>query len=178
MKIVALDQATAVTGVAVFEDSTLKDCFYIRTKKTEGDTYIRMTEAIFNMLQEQQPDIVIIEGVTYQKSAKTTIVLSQLRGTIIGWCVQKGVKLISYLPSAWRKMLGFKQGRTATRTMLKKQAQDFVKKHYDVEVSEDEADAICIGCAYWCANEAYASIEQLGTIDENGQFLLNKDGGI
>lgn len=47
-------------------------------------------------------------------------------------------------------MLGFKQGRNIKRAQLKAQAQKFVKDHYDIEVTEDEADAICIGLAFAC----------------------------
>ena len=47
------------------------------------------------------------------------------------------------MPSqVWRKGIGIK-GRT--RTDRKRSAQQFVKQEYDINVSEDEADAICLG---------------------------------
>lgn len=51
------------------------------------------------------------------------------------------------MPSAWRKLLGFVQGKDTTRSQLKKRAQEFVLQHYDVKATQDAADAICIGCA-------------------------------
>ena len=180
MKIVALDQATAVTGVAVFEDSTLKECFYIKHKRgTKVDNHlVCMTEYIFQVLEERQPDVVIIEGTTFQRSAGTTIMLSELRGAIIGWCIGRDVQLVSYMPSSWRKMLGFKQGRGIQRKDVKKQAKDYVLSHYGLEVTEDEADAVCIGSAYGIANGLINAIEQMGTFDKDGNFIVNMDGGI
>ena len=50
-------------------------------------------------------------------------------------------------PTEWRKACGFKQGRVK-REQLKQQAIDFVKDVYHLQVTDDEADAICIGSAY------------------------------
>lgn len=52
-----------------------------------------------------------------------------------------------YLPSQWRKVLGFKQGRV-TRENLKQQAIDLIRDTYNLSVQTDEADALCIAMAY------------------------------
>jgi hypothetical protein len=52
-------------------------------------------------------------------------------------------------PSHWRSILksqyGLRFGKN--RAEQKKSARGFVKDHYNIDVSEDEADAICISIA-------------------------------
>ena len=52
-------------------------------------------------------------------------------------------------PSHWRSILKsqFGIGFGRSRAEQKKSARGFVKDHYNIDVSEDEADAICIGIA-------------------------------
>ena len=45
-------------------------------------------------------------------------------------------------------MLGFKQGSGTKRSDLKQQAIDMIYDRYGISVTNDEADAICIGIAY------------------------------
>ncbi|CAB1252242.1 protein of unknown function [Ruminococcaceae bacterium BL-6] len=42
----------------------------------------------------------------------------------------------------------FTQGRNVKRVELKQQAKNYVKQHFNKDVSEDEADAICIGQSF------------------------------
>lgn len=56
---------------------------------------------------------------------------------------------IDYLyPSEWRKVCGIKQGRGVQRSTLKQSDINFVKQHFNIQVNDDIADAICIGYAY------------------------------
>jgi hypothetical protein len=50
-------------------------------------------------------------------------------------------------PTEFRKELDFVQGKNVKREELKQQAINYVKKIYNLEVNDDVADAICIGCA-------------------------------
>ena len=53
-------------------------------------------------------------------------------------------------PSHWRSILKSHYGLVGfgrSRAEQKKSARGFVKDHYNIDVSEDEADAICIGIA-------------------------------
>ena len=57
---------------------------------------------------------------------------------------------IEYIyPSSWRAKLGIKNGRGIKRTTLKEADITFVKNTYNILVNDDEADAICIGLAYF-----------------------------
>jgi hypothetical protein len=59
------------------------------------------------------------------------------------------IPILELSPSHWRSVIkdkhGIKFGRT--RVEQKKKAQEFVKDYFNKEVTEDEADAICLGYA-------------------------------
>lgn len=83
----------------------------------------------------------------YKRSAQAVILLARLQGIIMGYCDMLNIPYTVYLPSQWRKVLGFKQGRV-TRENLKQQAIDLVRDTYNLSVQTDEADALCIAMAY------------------------------
>ena len=95
-----------------------------------------------------QIDYVIIEDTVLQRSPATMKQLSQLQGVVIGYCIEHGIPYDVYHPTSWRKLLEFEQGKGTKREQLKQQSQQFVEDTYQISVSDDESDAICIGLAY------------------------------
>lgn len=157
MKILAFDQATRKTGAAWFDGTVLMGFTtldYSRIRDS-GERMRKMIEGMYALIAELKPDALVFEGVAMQRSAGAVILLAQLQGSLIGYCYGHGIPGMIYKPSVWRGMLGFKQGSRVKREQLKKQARDFVKEHYEIEASEDEADAICIGCAFACEYERH-----------------------
>lgn len=55
--------------------------------------------------------------------------------------------------SEWRAALNIKQGRGIKRNQLKPRDIQYVKNKYNVNVNDDEADAICIFDAYYEKND-------------------------
>lgn len=164
MKILAFDQASRKTGAAWFEDTTLMGYQLIDfSKMKDADERTKlMILKMFELIEEIKPDAIVFENVTLQRSPGAAIMLAQLAGSLIGYCYEHNIRGMMYKPSEWRRMLDFKQGSKVTREALKKQALDFVKEHYDLDVDEDEADAICIGCAFGCAmHELFEKEEQV-----------------
>lgn len=106
-----------------------------------------MRQMIQSRIKNNHPDLVVIEDVALQSSAKTVIQLAQLQGAIIGACEMFNIPYEILRPSEQRKILGFKQGRQVKRPELKRQAIDYVAEHYGENVSSDEADAMCIATA-------------------------------
>lgn len=115
--------------------------------KDIGERNIQMRQMIQSRIKNNHPDLVVIEDVALQASAKTVIQLAQLQGAIVGACDIFNVPYEIIKPSEQRKNLGFKQGRQIKRPELKQQAIDYVAEHYKEEVSSDEADAMCIATA-------------------------------
>lgn len=148
IKILAFDQALIKTGVCTIDGDTVYHSLIDLSKtKDISERSTMMRQMIQSRIKNNFPDLVAIEDVALQSSAKTVIQLAQLQGAIIGACDIFGVPYEIIKPSEWRKILGFKQGRQIKRPELKQQAINYVAEHYKEEVSSDEADAMCIATA-------------------------------
>lgn len=147
VKILAFDQATQKTGYALFEDKIMKEYGLINLSKERNYDLrsAKMLIGMYQMISEYKPDLVILENVAMQKSAGSLIKVSCILGGALGYCYEHGYSVEVIAPSSWRKALGFTQGKTV-RGNLKDQAQKMVEETFDgLRVTEDEADAICIG---------------------------------
>lgn len=162
IKILAFDQALIKTGVCTLDDGTVYHSLIDLSKMKDVDERrAAMRHMIQSRIKNNHPDLVVIEDVALQSSAKTVIQLAQLQGAIIGACEMFNIPYEILRPSEWRKTLGFKQGRQIKRPELKQQAIDYVAEHYGEVVSSDEADAMCI------AKAAQLRLEQNKIIQED-----------
>lgn len=151
MKLLAWDQSSKKSGWCLFEDGKyVKSGIIDKSKIVDIDTRIgEMGIAICQQTKELQPDIVVIEDIQNQSSISTVVYLARLQGFILGWCYVKHIKTEIVRPSEWRKVLEFKQGAGVKRQELKEQGMNYVKDKYDVNLSEDECEAMCIADASW-----------------------------
>lgn len=150
IKILALDQASAKTGLAIFEDTELKKYNMIDLSK-EKDVEQRfklMCEKINNVITTVKPSHIVFEDVSLQTNPATLILLSQIQGAIIQTCLINNIPYDIYKPSNWRKVIGINGGKGIKRAEYKKRALDYVIHTYGINTNEDIAEAICIGSAY------------------------------
>ena len=148
IKILAFDQALIKTGVCTLDGDAVYHSLIDLSKMKDADKRrATMRQMIQSRIKNNHPDLVVIEDVALQSSAKTVIQLAQLQGAIISACEMFNIPYEILRPSEWRKTLGFKQGRQIKRPELKQQAIDYVAEHYGEIVSSDEADAMCIAKA-------------------------------
>ena len=148
IKILAFDQALGKTGVCTLDGDTVYHSLIDLSKiKDVNERAASMRQMIQSRIKNNNPDLVVMEDVALQSSAKTVIQLAQLQGAIIGACDIFNIPYEILRPSEWRKTLGFKQGRQVKRPELKQQAIDYVAENYGEVVSSDEADAMCIAKA-------------------------------
>lgn len=146
MKILAFDQSSKLSGWSLFEDDKYS-CSGVIDKSKIKDSDRRIGEMgleICEKIQELKPDCVIIENVQQQAGVATVILLSRLQGFILGWCYAHNVRIEIIGPSQWRSTLSFRQGAGVKRKELKAQSIEYVKSNYGLDVSEDEAESICI----------------------------------
>lgn len=146
----AIDQATTVSGLAIYEDNKLVQYNIIELKKSD-DMKIRMKQMMQRLskqITENNVDCVVFEDVSLQGNVSTLIVLAQIQGAIISTCVMNNIDYEVYKSTKWRRIIGFNQGRGVKRAELKQQAKDFVFNKYGLTLKEDMCDAICIGEAY------------------------------
>lgn len=150
VRILSFDQSTVLTGYAVFDNETLVSHGVIDFHK-EDDLLARanmMWIEIDGLIQDLRPDVIVYEGVALQNNAQVLIKLGNLQGHIMASAWRANIPFVSYLPTTWRKRLGFRQGGGVKRSELKKQAVTIVEETYGIHVREDEAEAVAIGLAY------------------------------
>lgn len=154
-RILALDQATQISGWAIFDNEEL-----LKFGKLNIDSGLDKVERIsavrswlMSMIDTVNPDLIVMEdiqlqdlsgkqGSSYEIGVNTFKALAELLGTLSVTCFENNVPYKIVHSATWRGKTGV---RGRTRTDKKRSAQLLVKKLYDVSVSEDEADAICIG---------------------------------
>ena len=149
MKILSFDQATLLTGYAVFDDHSYVESGVITKSKSINiaERIPSMALAICAKIKEHRPDVCIIEDVQTQSNQKTVIDLARLQGGIIMYCKSKSIPIKILHPSEWRRLLGFAQGNKVGREELKQQAVNYVEELGLNISSQDECEAICINVA-------------------------------
>ena len=155
-KILSLDASTRDTGFAIFEGQNLIEHGVIhQTSNVLISRIFGMLKTIEDILNRHEIDKIILEDVipngTGHRSNPTVFrALMWLQAGINFLVYQKYKKVaIEYLTaSQWRSACGIQTGRGVKREALKKADIEFVKKKYDINCSDDEADAIGIGYGY------------------------------
>ena len=150
----ALDQATHVSGWAIFDGEDLIK-FGKYTAKDNNDIDYRIADFknyLINMIDFWQPDLVVLEDIQLQQfgpkssnnvqGVTTYKGLAKLQGVIINLLIELDIEYKIAHTGTWREACGIK-GKT--RTDKKKSAQLIVQDIYGIKPTQDEADAICIG---------------------------------
>lgn len=157
-RILALDAATNTTGYSIYDDKVLVGYGTFKTNSNMTATH-RINQVknwLKAALKEWEPDFVGIENIQLQKygnrdtdvQVKTFQTLANLQGVILDTIFEACIDSDLVRPSEWRSYCGINDG-DSHRDAKKKQAQAKVKIWYDINCTEDEADAICIG-KYFC----------------------------
>ena len=155
-RVLALDDATHTTGWAIFDDNDLiKYGIYQVNFSTEVERISNIKNWLINIVAIWKPDIVIIEDIQLQERENTTgdncenlttyKVLAHLQGVLQNILFELKIPFETVYSSVWRKACNIKGKYRADK---KKSAQLKVKEWYDINTTNDEADAICLGYYY------------------------------
>lgn len=152
MRLLALDQASRVTGVAIFDDDKLVKygTFEIKSNQELGKRLTQFLENLNTLYAAYHFDAVAYEDIQLQMgNVETYKRLAYVQAMILFWCEKNEKNLYCLSPSHWRKVLKEKYGMSwgRKRAEQKQTAIDFIQEHYEKKVDSDTADAICIGCA-------------------------------
>lgn len=148
MKLLALDQASRVSGWSIFEDDQLIDSGTFTLKSDDiGERLVDYRKHIEKLIEDNDIDEVAFEDIQMQSqvnNVQTFKVLAEIFGVTQEYLAshQYGYHIVS--SNTWKSQLGIK-GRT--RPEQKKAAQAWVLETYGKKVSQDESDAICIGAS-------------------------------
>ncbi len=157
-RILALDAATSITGYAIYDDKVLVGYGTFKTSASlpTAQRINNVKNWLKAALKEWEPDFVGIENIQLQKygvkatdvQVKTFQTLANLQGVVFDTVFEACIDYGTVYPSEWRSYCGINDG-DVHRDAKKKQAQAKVKIWYDMDCTEDESDAICIG-KYFC----------------------------
>jgi len=147
----ALDQASRVTGWAIYDNKNLVTSghFSIAANKTMQQRLLSFIDHLNELIDKYNVEKIYYEGIQYQNNIETYKKLAYIQAMIIYNTTVHNLPILELTPSHWRSLIkdkhGVKFGRS--RAEQKQKAQEFVKEHFNINATEDEADAICLGYA-------------------------------
>ncbi len=148
--ILGLDPGLADTGFGVVgREGSLVDyrvCGSIKTKaKTNfSKRLLEIYREVSNLLEEYQPDLVVIEKLFFAKNTKTAIDVGQARGVILLAVAEHKIDLVELTP------LQVKQAIASSGQASKRQVGLMVKNFLHLSAvpkPDDAADALAIAIA-------------------------------
>lgn len=148
MKILALDQASRVTGWAIFDNAQLinSGTIVINPDYGLGERLHKLRNEVKDIIQTQNIEKVYLEDIyadgQHINNISTFKTLAEVFGVLFELCVDLKVPVEAVLAVKWKSVVGIK-GRT--RADQKKNAKQHVLEKYKIKASEDQADSICIG---------------------------------
>ena len=149
LKLIAFDQSTTRSGYCVMELGTadiIESGVIIPNKNDETiDRIIYTIKRCLNLVRTNEIAFVFIEGVQVQKNPLVYEVLAKLAGALEIMLYESGYLVNVVKASEWRKRVGIKSRKRAD---VKKEAIEMVKEIYDLEVSDDEAEAVLFARAF------------------------------
>lgn len=146
-KLLALDQASRITGYAIFDGDKLIDYGKITANDDDiGQRLVFIRNEVNNLIDYHNIDEIVLEDIQLQNNVVNNVqtfkTLAEVFGVLYELAVEKKLKTSAVLASSWKSTLGIK-GRD--RAAQKRAAQEYVIKTFNVKPTQDECDAICIG---------------------------------
>lgn len=148
--LLSLDTSTTSTGWAIFKDGEYQESGVIDDFKKVKNGYERlklMTKELLDSIGQLKPDIIVIEKDVVFGNMKVIDMLMKIIGAVYGFCLFNGITYYEFAPSEWRKYVKL-QAFGRKRDEFKKASIKYIKDNLNMNVNDDEADAICIGLAY------------------------------
>lgn len=149
-RVLALDQATHVTGWAIFDGLKLIRYGIFTTNLTDETARIATIKNwLLSMMANWKPDYIALEGIQFQEESsgqKLSVTvfqgLARLQGVLMETCYSQKIDYGVCPTNTWRNHCEVKGKYRADK---KRSMQLQAKKWYDITVTDDEADAIGIG---------------------------------
>lgn len=138
-----LDQASRTTGYAVFDGQTLiKVDKFTLTNSNFGKRINQFRKKIKELIDEYKAEQVFFEEIQLQQNVDTFKKLAMIYGAALSLMEELNLPYEIISSNTWKSKCKIKKTGRETE---KQAAQKFVVNQYGLSVTEDEADAICIG---------------------------------
>lgn len=150
LKILALDQATKITGYALITNEGVQSHGVLEVPDKDASYIERlrvMHAYIKDLIKKEKPTYVVFEATQYQNNFAAFGTLSMLQGVVMAELFNKKLGFYIVPATCWKsycQIKGRKRAEQKTNTMK------FVADKYGIIATEDEADAI--GIATWAIN--------------------------
>ena len=148
-RILAIDQATHTSGFAVFNNKDLIEYgSFTAIGDNDFERSLQVKQWLISLIEQLQIDYIGLEGIQYQTTVgiSTFETLARLQGVLAVTCLEEKIQFKIVYPATWRTHCGV-EGRT--RPDQKKSMQRLVKKWFNLDLTNDECDAVGIG-KYLC----------------------------
>ncbi|QKI89406.1 crossover junction endodeoxyribonuclease RuvC [Thiomicrorhabdus xiamenensis] len=147
-RILGVDPGSRKTGFGVIESGRFNPNYIvsgvIRVEKLSGSQRLKnIFESICQIIDQYQPDVVVVEKVFVYKNPKSAITLGQARGVILCAAAIKDVPIMEYTPTQVKNTIVGKGH--AGKTQVQYMVQNLLKLTECPQ--EDAADALaCALC--------------------------------
>lgn len=146
-KLLALDQASLISGWSVFIDNHLTEYGVIETHQENiGERLVTIRTEVLSIIKKYNIDHIALEDIQLQRSVGNNVhtfkVLAQVQGTIIELAQELNIPYIVIPSVTWKSYLNIK-GRN--RPEQKRNAQTYIENNFHIKVKQDICDSICIG---------------------------------
>lgn len=156
MKILALDLSTKSSGYALIEGRKLLEWGCFTASSSDPIARIKKISVQLAEFLDKNPDLnaVVMEEVRPEgnitRNQHTQKMLMYLQAAVILLLHEynKNLQIEFYYPSQWRKINKIPQGAGVKREVQKINDIQYVKDTFNIDVNDDEADAIGLGTAY------------------------------
>lgn len=142
-RIVALDQASNMIGVSVWDNGNL---VYARRVQLHGDLEVRYVQLynflVKDIIYQWKPDELVFEDIQYQNNAMTHKILGGVLGICMLAAAQYKIPHTEVLNKVWQSDFNIK-GRS--RQEQKNNTIAAVKRLFNVVTNDDIADSILLG---------------------------------
>ena len=149
LKLLSLDTSTSSSGWALFVNGKYRDSGVIdlRKVKNTSDRLKTMIIKLRALIDHYSPAVVVIETPVVVRNPLTQRMLSMIFGIVYGKCAEDEIEFYELRPTEWRKLIDSGK-KPKKREELKEWSKQKVKDLFNINVTDDESDAILIGQAY------------------------------
>lgn len=154
MRLLALDQSSHITGYAVFEDGKLIHCNKFDLQSEDlGERLWDYRQKLIELTEQWAVDEIAFEDIQMQtqiNNVSTYKILAEIFGITHEFVTEFKYKYHIVSSNTWKSKLDIKGKQRAEQ---KRNAQKWVLDTYNMKVTQDEADACCIGASLLVKNK-------------------------
>lgn len=148
MKVLSIDPGYGRLGYAIGDVEGTKlsviefSCLETSSKKSLGERYLDLSLSLEKILNQHQPEVLVLEKLYFARNTTTALRVSESRGIVIAACLKKVRQILEFAPSEI-KLCVTGHGQ-ADKAAVKKMTLAQLKIRADATVLDDAIDALAI----------------------------------